>query len=264
MTRFLSGAVLLVLIGGAAWLAPAPWLLVIAMLVAVLAVVEYCSLAGHLGAPVPVVPAAVAAAAICAAVAWPAAALGPVVMAVVLAAGAVEVGRGQTDAHTLSRVAAAVLGPLYIGLPLGALMAVRWEYGREGALLLIVAVVASDTGQYYAGRAFGRRPLAPALSPKKTVEGAMGGLVAGAITLTVLGHWWWPAAPPGLRAGIGALLVVLGITGDLFESMLKRAAGLKDSAAIIPGHGGVLDRIDALLFAAPVYYTVVRYLARPA
>jgi phosphatidate cytidylyltransferase len=149
-------------------------------------------------------------------------------------------------------------------LPLGALIAVHWEHGREAALLLIVVVVASDSAQYYAGRAFGRRPLAPALSPKKTVEGAAGGLVAGAVALALVGHWWWPAAPLALRAGLGAVLVVLGITGDLFESMLKRAAGVKDSAALIPGHGGVLDRIDALLFAAPVYYTVVRYLARAA
>ncbi len=264
MTRFLSGAVLLALIGGAAWWAPPPLLLVVAMVVAVLAVVEYCTLARHLGAPVPVVPASVATAAICAAVAWPAAAVAPVVMALVITAGAIAVGRGRTDRDVLSRAAASVLGPLYIGLPLGALIAVRWEFGREAALLLIIAVVASDSAQYYAGRAFGRRPLSPALSPKKTVEGALGGLIAGALTLALIGHWWWPAAPVAVRAGLGALLVVLGITGDLFESMLKRAAGVKDSAALIPGHGGVLDRIDALLFAAPVYYTMMRYLARPA
>jgi phosphatidate cytidylyltransferase len=264
VTRFLSGAVLLMLFGGAAWWAPPALLLTLAVLVAVLAIVEYCTLARHLGAPVPVVPAAVAAAAICTAVAWPAAAPGPVVMALVVASGAAAVGRGRTDPDTLARVAAGVLGPLYIGLPLGALMAVRWEYGREAALLLIVVVVASDSAQYYAGRAFGRRLLAPALSPKKTVEGAIGGLVAGAVALALIGHWWWPDAPLALRAALGAVLVVLGITGDLFESMLKRAAGVKDSAALIPGHGGMLDRIDALLFAAPVYYTVMRYLARVA
>jgi phosphatidate cytidylyltransferase len=264
VTRFLSGAALLALFGGAAWWAPPPALLVLAALVAVLAIVEYCTLAGHLGAPVPVAPAAVGAVAVCTAVAWPDAALAPVVMAVVVATGALAVGGGRTDADTLSRVAAGVLGPLYIGLPLGALIAVRWEHGREAVMLLIVSVVASDSAQYYAGRAFGRRPLAPALSPKKTVEGALGGLIAGALVLAVIGHWWWPGAPLALRAALGAVLVALGITGDLCESMLKRSAGVKDSAALIPGHGGVLDRIDALLFAAPVYYTVMRYLARAA
>jgi phosphatidate cytidylyltransferase len=264
VTRLLSGAVLLAVTGGAAWWAPPPALLVLAVLVAVLAIVEYCTLAGHLGAPVAVVPASVAAAAVCTAVAWPAGSVAPVVMALVVAAGALAVGRGRTDADVLARVAAGVLGPLYIGLPLGALIAVRWEFGREAALLLIVVVVASDTAQYYAGRAFGRRPLSPALSPKKTVEGALGGLLAGALTLAVIGHWWWPAPPVALRFALGGLLVILGITGDLFESMLKRAARVKDSAALIPGHGGVLDRIDGLLFAAPVYYTMMRYLARPA
>jgi phosphatidate cytidylyltransferase len=264
VTRLLSGVVLLAAFGAAAWWVPPLLLLVVAALVAVLAIVEYCALAGRLGAPVPAIPASVGAAVVCTAVAWPGASPGLVVMAVVIAAGAAAVGRGLTAPDTLSRVAAAVFGPLYIGLPLGAVISVRWEHGREALLLLILVVVASDSAQYFAGRAFGRRPLAPALSPKKTMEGALGGLVAGALTLGVLGHWWWPDAPAPLRAGLGAVLAVLGITGDLFESMLKRAAGVKDSGAIIPGHGGVLDRIDALLFTTPVYSAVVGYLARAA
>ena len=139
----------------------------LAVLVAVLAIVEYCTLAGHLGAPVPVVPASAAAAAICTAVAWPTAGVAPVVMALVIAGGALAVGRGRTDPDALARVAAGVLGPLYIGLPLGALMAVRWEFGREAALLLIIVVVASDSAQYYAGRAFGRRPLVAGAQPEE-------------------------------------------------------------------------------------------------
>jgi phosphatidate cytidylyltransferase len=264
VTRVLSGAVLLALFGGALWWAPPLVLLALAVVVGVLASVEYCALAGRLGAPVPVVPASVATGAVCTAVAWPAATATPVVMAVVVTAGALAVARGRPEPESLPGVAAGVLGPLYIGLPLGALMAVRWIHGREAALLLILIVVASDSAQYYAGRAFGRHLLAPALSPKKTVEGAIGGLVAGSVALALLGHWWWPDAPLAMRAGLGVVLAALGITGDLFESMLKRAAGVKDSAALIPGHGGVLDRIDALLFAAPVYYTVVRYLAAAA
>src|SRR4030095_10189089 len=113
---------------------------------------------------------------------------------------------------------------------------------------------ARDAAQYYTGGALGRRLLAPAISPKKTVEGAIGGFVFGALLLAAAGAWWLPRFPIGFRALLGVALFALGIAGDLFESMLKRSAGVKDSSALIPGHGGVLDRIDALLFAAPVYY----------
>jgi phosphatidate cytidylyltransferase len=106
----------------------------------------------------------------------------------------------------------------------------------------------------------GRHPLAPAISPKKTIEGAVGGFVFGALVLAGVGQWWLPAVPIAGRVLIGAAIVVAGIAGDLFESMLKRSAGVKDSSALIPGHGGILDRIDALLFAAPLYYIVLKYV----
>jgi phosphatidate cytidylyltransferase len=123
----------------------------------------------------------------------------------------------------------------------------------------MLTVFGSDTGQYYAGRLFGRTPLAPIVSPKKTVEGAAGGFVCGVLIMIVVGGRWLPAVSVLVRALLGAVIVALGITGDLFESMLKRSAGVKDSSSLIPGHGGILDRIDALLFAAPVYYVVLRF-----
>jgi len=83
--------------------------------------------------------------------------------------------------------------------------------------------------------------------------------VCGALLLAIVGTWWVPAIPVMLRALLGVAVVALGIAGDLFESQLKRSAGVKDSSALIPGHGGVLDRIDALLFAAPVYYVFLKY-----
>jgi phosphatidate cytidylyltransferase len=124
----------------------------------------------------------------------------------------------------------------------------------------MLTVMVSDSAQYFVGRAFGRRPLAPRVSPKKTIEGAYGGFVFGTAALVGLGAWWLPTVPVPMRVLLGVTVVALGIAGDLFESMLKRSAGVKDSSSLIPGHGGVLDRIDALLFAAPIYYVVLNHV----
>ncbi len=156
-------------------------------------------------------------------------------------------------------LASASLFPMvYLGLPFGAVIAIHEADGREVVLLMILTVIVSDTAQLYTGRLFGRRPLAPAISPKKTIEGAIGGFVFGAAAFAVAGHWWLPDWPAALRGAIGVVIVAAGMAGDLFESMLKRSAGVKDSSSLIPGHGGVLDRLDALLFAAPVYYIVLK------
>ena len=155
---------------------------------------------------------------------------------------------------TVDRAAARILALWYIGMPLGMLAAVHALGGPSAALLLISTIVVSDSAQFYTGRLFGRRPLAPAISPKKTIEGAIGGAVIATGGIVALGPLWVPGAQRGPLALLGLALVGLGICGDLFESRLKRIAGVKDSAAIIPGHGGVLDRIDALLFATPAFY----------
>jgi phosphatidate cytidylyltransferase len=148
---------------------------------------------------------------------------------------------------------------LYIGVPLGLLAATRWTMGREAALLLILTVALSDTAQYYSGRTFGRHLLAPVISPKKTIEGAVGGFFGAMLGLGLLGHWWLPDVPLHWRLMLAVAIAAVGIVGDLFESLLKRSVGVKDASSLIPGHGGVLDRIDALLFAAPVFYAFVRY-----
>jgi phosphatidate cytidylyltransferase len=124
----------------------------------------------------------------------------------------------------------------------------------------MIAIVVSDSAQYYTGRAFGRQPLAPTISPKKTVEGAIGGMIFGTLAFAFGARAVFPSSPFWFLALLGASVAGLGIVGDLFESLLKRSAGVKDSGTIIPGHGGVLDRIDSWLFAAPVYYVFVRYL----
>ena len=150
--------------------------------------------------------------------------------------------------------AAELAATVYIGMPLGMLVAGQIIAGWRATLLLMGTVVVSDSAQYYTGRAFGRRPLAPAISPKKTIEGAIGGVVFGILFMIVAGPYVFPLLGVPARAALGAIVVMLGIFGDLFESALKRAAGVKDSSALIPGHGGVLDRIDALLFAIPAFY----------
>jgi phosphatidate cytidylyltransferase len=263
----LSGAVLVALVVALVWLAPG-WLLLVAVVaVLVLAYIEYARLADACGLPIPKVAAGAATMVSMFGVTsthWigdrlvgTAVALDAVLMSafVALAALTLTSWRGGRDA--LGMASAAVFPMLYLGLPLGALASVR---SRGALFLLLLTVMVSDTAQYYTGRAFGKRLLAPAISPKKTVEGAIGGFVFGAVTLVVAGAWWLPTMAVPLRAALGATLVALGIAGDLFESMLKRSAGVKDSSTLIPGHGGILDRIDALLFAAPVYYIVLKHV----
>ena len=150
----------------------------------------------------------------------------------------------------------AILGAfsmLYIGMPMGLLAALNIERGWRATVLLIATVVVSDSLQFYSGRMFGRHPLAPAISPKKTVEGAIGGAVAGTLFMTFAGPIVFPEHSRMMLAVLGFVMVLLGILGDLFESRLKREANVKDSSALIPGHGGVLDRIDALLFVTPAF-----------
>jgi phosphatidate cytidylyltransferase len=160
----------------------------------------------------------------------------------------------------MHQAAVGVFAPFYIGVPLGMLVAIQDTLTWRGTLLLLATVVVSDSGQYYTGRAFGRRPLAPTISPKKTIEGAIGGVILGTGFMALAGPRVFPTLP--LRWWlVGVTVVILGICGDLFESRLKRVAGMKDSSALIPGHGGILDRIDALLFAVPAFYLFVRMTA---
>ncbi len=156
--------------------------------------------------------------------------------------------------RTVQEAAVDLVAPIYIGAPLGMLVALHTLAGWKATLVLIATIVVSDSAQYYTGRAIGRRPLAPAVSPKKTIEGAIGGVVFGTLFMMFALGFVFPATPLVTRVLLGVIIALLGIIGDLFESRLKRLAGVKDSSALIPGHGGVLDRIDALLFAIPIFY----------
>jgi phosphatidate cytidylyltransferase len=179
--------------------------------------------------------------------------------AVFEAVAAATVLLGAWELWRLVGLSAVPMAVVYLALPLAALVEIRMIAGPQAVFLVMLTIMVSDTAQYYSGRTFGRRPLAPRISPKKTIEGAIGGFVVATALFVVVGAWWAPTMSVGVRLLLGLALVALGIAGDLFESFLKRRANVKDSSQLIPGHGGVLDRIDALLFAAPVYYLVLRY-----
>lgn len=260
MLRVVSALVLLPIVIGTVWFLPPIATLVLAVVAAALAFVEYATIAEALGARVPRVLAGAAVVAACAAAGGVHFPVNAVLLTAMLAIAAVAVGAGQPGPAVLRDATASLFPMLYIGLPLGALAGVRDIAGREAVLLLMATIVISDSAQYYCGRAFGRRPLAPAISPKKTVEGAIGGVIFGTAALAIAGLRVFPEANPVILTLVAAAIVALGIVGDLFESLLKRSAGVKDSSALIPGHGGVLDRIDSWLFASPVYYMFVLYL----
>ena len=160
------------------------------------------------------------------------------------------------------RVGLALLGTVYPGVLISALVPLRARAGGEWWIILALTVTwLNDTGAYFAGRAFGTHKLYPRISPSKTWEGAAGGTLGSLVGALVVQHFWLPQLPPAGAAIIGAGAAVLGPLGDLSESMLKRAFGAKDSSHLLPGHGGILDRIDALLFNAPFVLLLARLYA---
>ena len=256
MTRILSGVGLAVLVAGGIWYLPPPATVALAGGILLLAFAEYAGLAESAGIAFARVPGGAAVLATAAAVALAPGSLAMVAMAAGLLIALAVLARGRRE-DALASAGVAAFSLLYLGLPFGALCALALHAGREALLLLIATIAVSDTAQYYGGRLLGRRRLAPAVSPGKTVEGAVCGAVAATVAFAAAGAWWLPVLDLPARALVGMTLAVSGMAGDLFESQLKRASGRKDSSGLIPGHGGVLDRVDALLFAVPVYYAVV-------
>ncbi len=162
--------------------------------------------------------------------------------------------------NVLQSLALAIMGLVYIAFCGAHVVLIRqMDHGISWLLVLTAITAASDTGAYYAGRAFGRKKLCPTISPGKTVAGGVGGLAGGVVLAVVAGLFLLPQVHP-LRLGlVAALLVVIGVTGDLAESVIKRATGCKDSGTILAGHGGLLDRVDSILLTAPVLYYLLAY-----
>jgi phosphatidate cytidylyltransferase len=165
----------------------------------------------------------------------------------------------------LGGVGVTLLGVMYVAFLGGFLVATRMGFEQRPNLsthllgYFILVIFASDTGAYFTGRAFGKRKLAPSISPGKTYEGLAGGLVAAAAAAALATWLFFPELPYPWSIPLAIVLAVIGVIGDLAESALKRGAGAKDAASILPGHGGFLDRLDSLLFGAPILYYFARF-----
>ena len=183
--------------------------------------------------------------------------LATMIVAVPLAGPLITLVRPGDLKTAALRACAMGFGPLYLGVSLALLAVMRRDLGSDGPAYVILTIMFawfSDTGGYFAGRFLGRHKLYEAVSPKKTVEGSIGGL-AGSVFCAVLVHFWFL---PSLSLPHGVILALvagaLGQASDLGESLLKRSTGVKDSGAIVPGHGGILDRVDALLVTSAVTF----------
>ncbi len=261
--RVLTALVGLPVIVGAVWMGG--WLFaVLVALVCVLAQREFYALA-RAGGAMPRSPWGLAAGACIALQAiWPPLAFVALLLGV---AYFCTIPFRSERSQPLTDVAVTFAGVVYPTAMLSTLVGLRVFLdgvlpGNEafwGTLSIFLLVFATDTAAYYTGRAIGKRPLAPRVSPKKTWEGAAGGVLGAAATAVALKLTVLPSVPWWAIVALGVVAGVVSPLGDLAESRLKRAVGVKDSGTILPGHGGFLDRFDALTVAAPLAYAILRW-----
>jgi phosphatidate cytidylyltransferase len=170
--------------------------------------------------------------------------------------------RGAPFNRMIPSAGVTVLGVMYIVLLGGHLIALRVGFAPQLSKHLLsfffLVIMGADAAAYYGGRAFGKHKLAPTISPGKTWEGAVAGMLASLLLAVAAHYWFFPELPTKFALPLAAVMNVISVIGDLTESALKRSAGAKDTARVLPGHGGVLDRIDSLLFNAPVIYYFAR------
>jgi phosphatidate cytidylyltransferase len=255
--RVATAVVALPLLLAALFLGPPALAAGIAAVAVVVGLWEFFGLMKARGlAPFPI-PGVVLLAAIFMEVAYPVVpvSLWPAVALVILAS---LLPRGTDFATTVPSAALTLLGAVYLGSLGGSVAALRLlEPDTDGAwrlVLLLAIVMGSDTAAFFVGSAVGRHKLAPGISPGKTIEGAAGALLGGVAAAAIVRGLGLPSLPLAHALALGLAVSVLGGAGDLVESLLKRWAEVKDSGTLFPGHGGMLDRLDSILFGAPVLY----------
>jgi len=178
-----------------------------------------------------------------------------VLVANMACSGIYAVLRFKSQPKILDDITRQVQGVVYIPVTLALLAMIHtMPDGKHWVLLILVTVFGGDTGALYTGTYLGKHKLSPSVSPNKTIEGALGGVLASLLFGLLIKFSLLPHLPFDFSLLFCLFCSLFGQMGDLFESAFKRASGIKDSGAILPGHGGLLDRIDALLFAAPVAY----------
>ena len=270
MKRILTALVALPILLYTVW-SQVPYFFVgLATIAALLALGEFYKLAANVGGRAHVVPGFSAALLIvaCFVVDVPAGIVA-VLAALAMVSLAIELATAKELERTLGAAAATLMGVIYVALLAAYLVGVRMipddftttPVPHLAAKLLttfFAMVMLTDTGAYYTGRSLGRRKLAPRISPGKTVEGAVGGFVAAMLTGPLCRYTFFPEIPLWQAMLLGGAIGIVGQVGDLAESMLKRGAKVKDSSNLLPGHGGMLDRVDSILFCAPLLYYYAR------
>jgi phosphatidate cytidylyltransferase len=272
MKRVVSGLVLISLLGLAVWSQTPYFFLVLASLVLALALWEFYRLAEKVGCHCHQIQGYLASAVIVygfAQSSQPEKFLLPTLAALLttmMITSLFESKKAEDFPKILSSVAATLLGVCYVVVLASFLIGVRFNatpYPKASQLLSLffLIIVASDTGAYYVGKNLGKNKLVPLISPGKTIEGSIGGILGSIIAALVTKFTFFPQLPLSHALILALVMNIIGQMGDLFESLLKRGAGAKDAASIIPGHGGLLDRLDSILFNAPLLYYYFIYFS---
>jgi len=241
---FAVGAVLLIIVGG-------PWYFGALLILGVIGLSEFYRLTLRYR---PVVLAGMLSLAAALVAAWygsPTTLAAALALSVALSFALALVGGIKPDVTV--RIAVTVLGVVYLGVGFGALLLMRrLDHGTAFVLTVVFGTWASDTVAYFAGRFFGQTPMTPVLSPKKTWEGFVGGVVGTLVLVEFIGLY--TVLSPLQSLYLGLVVALVAPVGDLFESLIKRDASIKDAGQLFPGHGGVLDRFDAMLFTSVAAY----------